>query len=331
MPKKKKAAGGAKTKGKVNKKAVEKSKKKTISDKTFGLKNKGKSKKVQDYAKRVASQVSDKLAKRFGVAGSGGDNQRLTFEERKKKREKEKTAYEMSKLNKKITKPTPKPKPILADVPSGFIEAVLVKFYGKYQRTKVDKVPGIVEKFKGKYELLEKGLKKQYGDKAPNLAKMYEKYKSENEAELALMSDAKNWEGLGGAEIVIEIEKQRRKLDTSKGTPVTLETFTAWKKKKRAEDEKVAAAKVREIAGKKGKKGGKSGLSGRDLYRLDASLFVDDEDAGDEQDYDFKSDAEEEEEEEKEEGKASAGAAVTQVEDESLFMDDDDIPDSDED
>jgi hypothetical protein len=45
---------------KANRKTVEKEKNKIIEDKTFGLKNKNKSKKVQQYVQRVAEQVKYK-------------------------------------------------------------------------------------------------------------------------------------------------------------------------------------------------------------------------------------------------------------------------------
>lgn len=45
---------------KASKKAVEKEKKKIVEDKTFGLKNKNKSKKVEKYIKSVESQVANK-------------------------------------------------------------------------------------------------------------------------------------------------------------------------------------------------------------------------------------------------------------------------------
>jgi hypothetical protein len=45
---------------KSSKKTVEKEKQKIIEDKTFGLKNKNKSKKVEKYIKSVQSQVANK-------------------------------------------------------------------------------------------------------------------------------------------------------------------------------------------------------------------------------------------------------------------------------
>lgn len=47
-------------KDKPSKKAVEKEKQRIVEDKTFGLKNKNKSKKVEKYIKSVQSQVANK-------------------------------------------------------------------------------------------------------------------------------------------------------------------------------------------------------------------------------------------------------------------------------
>jgi len=99
------------------------------------------------------------------------------------------------------------------------------------------------------------------------------------------------------------IEERRMKLGPG-GTPVTAETFKAWKEKREAE----RLAKVEETRQEQKKaSGGKGlvGMSGRDLFTYDASLFVDDEDAVDEKAYEDRvegpmSDVEREEEEDEE-------------------------------
>lgn len=60
MPPKKKQPTGPTTK------TLEKEKKKVVEDKTFGLKNKNKSKTVQNYVKQVTNQVMDGGAKKVG-------------------------------------------------------------------------------------------------------------------------------------------------------------------------------------------------------------------------------------------------------------------------
>eukprot|EP01022_Parablepharisma_sp_SALTPOND_P019524 TRINITY_DN334_c0_g1_i1.p2 TRINITY_DN334_c0_g1~~TRINITY_DN334_c0_g1_i1.p2 ORF type:complete len:622 (+),score=126.32 TRINITY_DN334_c0_g1_i1:1223-3088(+) len=85
MPKKKE--GGGKKDDKTSKKTQKKQQEKVIEDKTFGLKNKNKSTKVQKFVKSVAQQVK-------GVVGKGGEQAQREKEykekmEKKKQQEKE--------------------------------------------------------------------------------------------------------------------------------------------------------------------------------------------------------------------------------------------------
>ncbi|GAB0498410.1 hypothetical protein MMPV_009754 [Pyropia vietnamensis] len=58
---------------KKSKKAAEKERAKVVEDKTFGLKNKNKSKKVQQFVQRVEKQATDQAnSKRSGGGGGGG-------------------------------------------------------------------------------------------------------------------------------------------------------------------------------------------------------------------------------------------------------------------
>jgi len=72
-----------------------------------------------------------------------------------------------------------------------------------------------------------------------------------------------------------EILEERRACLVGPGTPITEETFKAWKEKKMAEsNSKVEWDKAEQV-----KKAGRAGMSGRDLFKYDASLFVDDDGA----------------------------------------------------
>jgi hypothetical protein len=73
------------------------------------------------------------------------------------------------------------------------------------------------------------------------------------------------------------IEEKRRNLPPG-GTPVTKESFFAWKEK-REQDRLAAVEEARKDRMKKGNKTGNTGLSGKDLFTFDASLFVDDAEA----------------------------------------------------
>jgi hypothetical protein len=78
--------------------------------------------------------------------------------------------------------------------------------------------------------------------------------------------------------IVEEIEEERKQLDLSKCTMVTLESFQKWKAEKLKKKEAETEQRRKEEAKKSGTKG-HSVLSGRDLFKYDPSLFVDDADA----------------------------------------------------
>ncbi|KAL8451792.1 hypothetical protein Emag_002615 [Eimeria magna] len=86
------------------------------------------------------------------------------------------------------------------------------------------------------------------------------------------------------------VERQRQELPPG-GTPVTAETFAAWKAKK--ETERLAALEKQQRELRKAVKGGAAGaagaaasaLSGKDLFSFDPSLFVDVDGAADECDY----------------------------------------------
>ena len=96
------------------------------------------------------------------------------------------------------------------------------------------------------------------------------------------------------------IEEERAKLPSEGLTPVTLETFMEWKKKKAAEKEKEIEDKRKAEVKKKGGRG-LNVLSGRALFKFDPTLFKDDEGAADADEY--------EEEEEKEEAANESAAA----------------------
>lgn len=95
-----------------------------------------------------------------------------------------------------------------------------------------------------------------------------------------------------------KIEEERAALPSSGLTPVTLETFKDWKKRKAERKQKELEERMKEEE-KKGSKGGKNVLSGKALFKYDPNLFQDDEDAADEKIYEER---EEDFEEEKKEG-----------------------------
>lgn len=87
-----------------------------------------------------------------------------------------------------------------------------------------------------------------------------------------------------------QLEEEREKLkDRNDLTPVTEESFQAWKARKREE------AKAAEELRLKKAKAGEGKLRGWDLWKINETLFVDDEDAADElerEEYDLEDDEE---------------------------------------
>lgn len=81
-----------------------------------------------------------------------------------------------------------------------------------------------------------------------------------------------------------EIIEEKRSQLSAEGTPVTLQSFTAWKECKLADKavvkEEVKKAKTKGLS--KAQKALGVGMSGRELFEFKPDVFVDDADAGDE-------------------------------------------------
>lgn len=92
-----------------------------------------------------------------------------------------------------------------------------------------------------------------------------------------------------------KIEEERANLPSTGLTPVTLETFMAWKKRKAEKKQKDLEDKMKEEAKKAGSKGGSNILSGRALFKYDPTLFKDDEEAAGEDIYEERNESFEEE------------------------------------
>eukprot|EP00567_Pseudictyota_dubia_P016602 CAMPEP_0197451406 /NCGR_PEP_ID=MMETSP1175-20131217/28710_1 /TAXON_ID=1003142 /ORGANISM="Triceratium dubium, Strain CCMP147" /LENGTH=244 /DNA_ID=CAMNT_0042984111 /DNA_START=84 /DNA_END=815 /DNA_ORIENTATION=+ len=235
-PKSKKKADAA------SKKALEKKKQKVIEDKTFGLKNKNKSKKVQQHIQSVTRNVMN----------TDGRTQR--------ENEAKKKAKAANKARKKAEK---------AEQDALFGEALM---YGKKKKA-LDAKEGKVEA-KGR----DHGDDEKKSGTSRAMKMMYQMDAKEMEDRLR---EDPNYVPTLEDEIEAQRQAMVAKLKASgkKGTPVTPETFKAWqeKKRKRHADE---AKKLVEAELKK-KKGGKglSVLSGKDLFEYKKELFQDDDEA----------------------------------------------------
>mmetsp|Transcript_22685 Transcript_22685/g.31586 ORF Transcript_22685/g.31586 Transcript_22685/m.31586 type:complete len:410 (-) Transcript_22685:42-1271(-) len=294
--------------GGPSKKTEEKKKQKIIEDKTFGLKNKNKSKAVQKYVQGVASQVK---------GGVSSKSMQAQYEKKKK----EKEAEEREKMENALFKPVV----VQQKAPVGVDpKSVVCEFFKKGLCTKGDKC---------KYSHnLEQGRKAEkidlYTDRREQEEDTMDKWdqkKLETVVETKQTSENKNlktkivckyfldaieqqkygwfWECPNGGDkcqyqhclppgFVLKpkvkeeveeeeptpieeiIEEERAQLTTR--TPLTLELFLKWKeekKKERDEKEKQDREKRENEV-----KTGKAMRSGREIFMYNPDLFVDDDD-----------------------------------------------------
>jgi len=326
------------------KKALDQKKKKAVEDKTFGLKNKNKSKKVQQYVKSVETSVA--------LAGQKAKDRRME-ELRRQQKEAEKQAKEMAKKEQEaLFKPVVNKTVVPAGVDP---KSVVCEFYkaGKCMRGNKCKYSHDIEQARKvakidvysdprKLDTMDKWdqskledviNKKQKGKMPPTeiICKYFLDaiensvygwfWECPNGADChyrhclppgyVLKTKADREREKAGAEgeeeeetIEEQIEEERKKLDLSKCTPVTLESFKKWKADKEARRQAEVEKKVKD-AEKKAAGSGMNVMSGRDLFRYDPSLFVDDEEA--EEEYDIREqDGEEEEEDDEEEDDVNA-------------------------
>lgn len=226
----------------ASKKNDKKKKEKLLEDRTFGLKNKNKSKKVQQYIQGVAANVYTVDPK-----------QRRLDEERKKLKENAKLA-----------------KKAMLDEQNALFGAALLAVQKKGTES------GKVEA-KGR-DGEDDGTKKAGTSRAMKMMfqmdaqEMEERLKEDPNYVPTLEDEIESKR----QKLVMEL-----KASGKPGTPVTPETFNIWqdkKRKRRAEEAKKLVEA--ELKKKKGGKG-LSILSGRDLYEYKKELFVDDENAAD--------------------------------------------------
>lgn len=236
MPSKKKGDTGSK-------KALQKKKDKLIEDKTFGLKNKKKSKKVQNQIASITKNIKD-----------GGLNPKM-----RKIEEQKKAAKSEAKARKKAME---------EERNALFGEALLAVSKKTTVKTKA------ASEAKGRDH--DDGETKKSGQSRA-MKMMFQM--DAKEMEEALTSDPNYVRTL---EDEVELQRQKKLAELKgKGTPVTPETFAAWQERKRQRKMEESKKLVeKELKKKKGGKG-LSVLSGRALYEYKRDLFVDDEGAND--------------------------------------------------
>eukprot|EP00026_Physarum_polycephalum_P009932 Phypoly_transcript_10070.p1 GENE.Phypoly_transcript_10070~~Phypoly_transcript_10070.p1 ORF type:complete len:363 (+),score=111.53 Phypoly_transcript_10070:49-1137(+) len=354
-------------KDKASKKSVEKEKQRIVEDKTFGLKNKNKSKKVEKYIKSVQSQVANKGFDKKAEAAAQAKKEEKARQEQAKK--------DMEMLFKPVVQ---QPKAPLGVDP----KSIVCEYFKVGQCTKGHKCKYShdlkVEMKSAKIDIYTdrraaEDTMDSWDDAKLNQVVADKRTEANKNLKTTIICkyfiDAIEqqkygwfWEcPNGGAACMYVhalppgyvlkkkkgeedeeedeptpleeiIEQQRKQLKTL--TPVTLETFLAWKaEKKRKKEEARKAAEEKRLADIKA---GKTAMSGREMFVFNPDVFVDDDEAADDdtykadEDYQAPDESYKNNENDDEEGTTVDNLNV-QV-NESLFLngDIDDIPDDEE-
>jgi len=288
-----------------SKKTEQKRQEKIIEDKTFGLKNKNKSKVVQNYVKSVAAQVKK-------VDGKGGESKRLADEYAQKaaqKKEEEKKALLAS-----LFKSVKKTQEVVEEVEEPEVVDEKYEEIDLYvdQREQIWKDRG-----EGAPEDDDLATWHANKDKTDKICKYFLDAVEANKygwrwtcpngvtciyrhalppgyvlkRDLGTTAEEKS-------ELLLEEQLENERHQIQQGTPVTFERFMKWKEEKRIAREKEVEKKRLEEAKKTGGKG-LNVLSGRALFTYDPTLFTDDAEALDNEEYEEEV---REDEEEKEDG-----------------------------
>eukprot|EP00826_Nyctotherus_ovalis_P038069 TRINITY_DN3537_c0_g1_i5.p1 TRINITY_DN3537_c0_g1~~TRINITY_DN3537_c0_g1_i5.p1 ORF type:complete len:440 (+),score=193.84 TRINITY_DN3537_c0_g1_i5:183-1502(+) len=317
MPKKKEQGAGKKD-DKGSKKTQKKQQEKIIEDRTFGLKNKNKSAKVQKYVQGVARQVK-------GMVGKGGEQAQYDKEQREKAekrkiQEKEELIASLFKSVNNVKQQQPKDGEDSKSILCAFFKAGLCKKGDKCKfshdlniekrSAKADLYTDIREITESEnmanwdQEQLEKVINENNKKRGPASSTIVCKHfldavetktygwfwqcpngegcqyrhclppgyvlKRDKEKALEKVEERR-------IEEIIDAERDEL-LKRPNLTPVTLESFKAWKVRKQQEREKRIAEEMKKESRKLGGKVHNM-LNGRALFKFDPSAFKDDDEA----------------------------------------------------
>lgn len=265
-----------KAKTKVSKSDQSK-KTKNAEDLTFGLKNKNKSKKVQQYVNNVQQQVKGENVK-------GGTE--AAFAKSQADKNAKKAAAKQAALLASLTKGKDNTKTKVVDVPEGptveemKMEQKIDLYVDPRGPAEVDMV---CRDFLKACEDEKYGWFWECPSAMPGKPCAYRHALDEG---YILKKDRPKPEDEDYETSVTEkVQAELDKLDKSGGTPVTEESFKVWKEKVQKEREIELKALLEEEAKKKksrsdkkadGEKVEQSAISGKDLFSINPELFIDD-------------------------------------------------------
>lgn len=287
-------------------KAAAVQKEKIAVDKTFGMKNKNKSKQVQKYIKQITSNLT----------GQSGKVMQEERDAKAKKDNAQKSAAVMAGLfnlqadkKGKVYDPVAKKKAkeleeeaiaagkkVKEDIKKDLIEGIA-------NTIRLTNVKGIRMSELGGHPIIQ-ALKDKYPDTFKVISLLlfikaspvfWVDDPENNNPSIRCQEDV-DGEVADDDRPIEEILDERRKALPPGGTPVTELSFQAWKEKR--ERQRIEEVQSRVDAAKKGGAKHVALLSGRDLFTYDASLFVDEDGAVSADEYDERVPTDDEEEDE---------------------------------
>jgi len=327
---------------KANDKARKEAKEKIAVDKTFGMKNKNKSKQVQKYIKQITSNLTGQ---------SNKAEQDARREKDAKEAEMKKKALMASLFNQQTDKKGRAFDPLAKKAAKKAEEDAIAAGKKMKEEDKKKIIEGVANSIRltdpkgvrmselGGHPIIQ-ALKDKMADVWRTLSLLL--FIKANDAVFWVSDEEDNNPIIRckedvDAEVapderpIEEILEERRAALPPGGTPVTASSFQAWKEKKEAERLAVVEEQRKERQTKKGGGQGLVGMSGKDLFTYDATLFVDADDEGavDADAYERDEDAPEDFDDGPKLGQRSSAIPEDEEEEDMSFMFADPPPDDD--
>jgi len=328
---------------KANDKARKEAKEKIAVDKTFGMKNKNKSKQVQKYIKQITSNLTGQ---------SNKAEQDARREQATKDAEMKKKALMASLFNQQTDKKGRAFDPLAKKAAKKAEEDAIAAGKKMKEEDKKKIIEGVANSIRltdpkgvrmselGGHPIIQ-ALKDKMADVWRTLSlllfikandSVFWVSDEEDSNPIIRCKEDVDAEVAPDERPIEEILEERRAALPPGGTPVTASSFKAWKEKKEAERLALVEEQRKDRQTKKGGGMGLVGMSGRDLFTYDASLFVDADDEGavDADAYEHDEDAPEEFDDGPKLGQRSAAIPEEGEEEDMSFMFADPPPDEEE-